>query len=170
MGDPTVIVASWGASYNRAKRFGLRCEARMPAMDGEQSRQASAALSEMYWRGLIDRDERNAASEEIDRASHSFWVRGKVEYVPRKKSWSRKIVAELLQRDGGDCWLCGKRMPEGDRSIEHHLAVSLGGTDDLDNLRLTHRLCNFRLGNMPPAEKEAMRAEWNATPSMENSK
>ena len=32
-------------------------------------------------------------------------------------------------------------------SIDHVVPVSLGGTDDLTNLRLTHLACNVRRGN-----------------------
>lgn len=127
-------------------------------------------LSEMYWSGMIDPDERRAARDEIDRASRSFWLRGTVAYSPAKGK-TRRVLKAILERDGTDCWLCGKHMPENDRTIEHLNPRSLGGGDEMDNLAAAHRQCNCDLGNLPLSEKEAMRAErreqlareWNDT-------
>ena len=46
-----------------------------------------------------------------------------------------------------------KRKP----TIEHLQPKSLGGGNDLENLRLCHPGCNNALGNRPHANKERMR-------------
>lgn len=158
--DAHAVVASWCASYAAKRLFGLTTDARMPAMDGGQARNAREALSSMYWSGLASRDEQVAARAEIDRASGSYFERGVVAYprVVGAARWRRAVVARLIERDGDDCWLCAKPMPETDRTIEHKLAQSLGGGDEFTNLALTHGECNRRLGNLPVADKEAMRS------------
>lgn len=60
----------------------------------------------------------------------------------------------ILERDGPLCCWCkkpllfGKRMDFGIRepddwaTIEHLIPISRGGTNDLSNLALAHKLCN----------------------------
>lgn len=57
--------------------------------------------------------------------------------------------ANVYERDSWVCQLCGKRvrkdLPVSDdraASLDHILPRSLGGTDDIDNLQLAHRICN----------------------------
>lgn len=63
-------------------------------------------------------------------------------------------VDQLAARDGTLCHICRKRidltLPSTHKhgpTIEHILPVSLGGTNDHDNLALAHRQCNQRRGN-----------------------
>jgi 5-methylcytosine-specific restriction endonuclease McrA len=49
-------------------------------------------------------------------------------------------VAEVIERDGGMCWLCGK---PGADSADHVLPASRGGRDALANLRAAHHRCNL---------------------------
>ena len=74
------------------------------------------------------------------------------------------IREQIRARDGEACWFCSgklnfaataseKRKP----TIEHLEPTSLGGTDELGNLRLCHPGCNKHLGNRPRAVKERMR-------------
>jgi len=63
----------------------------------------------------------------------------------------------LLARDGPDCWLCGVTTPRSDRTIEHLFPRSRGGSNDAENLFLTHRVCNQRLGDLSPGEKHQLR-------------
>jgi hypothetical protein len=73
----------------------------------------------------------------------------------------RQLVEALLDRDGDDCWLCGAPM-DGDVTVEHLIARSLGGTNRLAGLALTHQACNVRLGNKPLSEKIALRDQVRA--------
>lgn len=77
---------------------------------------------------------------------------------------------KLFQDQGRLCALCGFRMPDdGELSadlekaygatFDHRIPRSRGGTDELENLRLVHALCNFRRGDdsaprpLPPAPR-----------------
>jgi 5-methylcytosine-specific restriction endonuclease McrA len=67
---------------------------------------------------------------------------------------NRKI-ARILARDGDECCYCGKPLGD-DMTLEHRIALSNGGTDDLDNLKLAHALCNREVGNLPPDMKDEL--------------
>lgn len=57
----------------------------------------------------------------------------------RRRSWlSHHKRAELLERDGHQC-PCGAT---DDLTIDHIHPISMGGTDDMDNLRILCRRCN----------------------------
>lgn len=68
--------------------------------------------------------------------------------------YRRKFPPEYLaERDGGDCRLCGNHVdlslkwPDPmSSSIDHIVPVALGGTDDEENLQLTHLACNRTKG------------------------
>jgi 5-methylcytosine-specific restriction endonuclease McrA len=70
-----------------------------------------------------------------------------------------ELFVALWTRQSGDCALCAKPMPETRNSVAHatlwtkyrptfdHIrAVSCGGKDVAENLRLAHALCNKRRG------------------------
>ena len=62
--------------------------------------------------------------------------------------------ARLRKRDGLICHLCGMKMTHKRKghpmriSIDHVKARSKGGDNRMSNLRLAHRVCNERRGNM----------------------
>ena len=60
----------------------------------------------------------------------------------------RKHIKFILLRDGDHCEICLKPLPDDDSGIHvHHVhPVAMGGTDEVDNLSLTHAMCNLRLG------------------------
>lgn len=74
--------------------------------------------------------------------------------IGESTGWRRKLYEYLAERDGGDCYLCDKHVRlslVGERhmqgpSVDHVFPRSKGGTDDLDNLALTHLICNIRKG------------------------
>jgi hypothetical protein len=47
----------------------------------------------------------------------------------------RPLVAEIVARDGGRCWLCGGY---GATSADRVVRVGDGGDDELENLRAAH--------------------------------
>lgn len=49
----------------------------------------------------------------------------------------RQVLAEETH-----CWLCGGFVPEGDKSVDHVVPLSKGGSEDRLNLRLAHKRCN----------------------------
>ena len=73
--------------------------------------------------------------------------------VPVGLERERRLLAE---RDGGDCYICG-RPPEGmDRrggaQVEHVTPRALGGTDHQWNKALACRKCNLKKSDTPPRE------------------
>lgn len=77
------------------------------------------------------------------------------------KKHSCKSLQKLYKRDNGICYLCGGKCNLDDYiilngnvvcgdyypSIEHVIPISKGGTDDWNNIRLAHRICNTLKGN-----------------------
>lgn len=77
----------------------------------------------------------------------------RIEY---KKNHSYKSLKELYKRDKGICYICNKKCDYEDYtyrgntfiagnyypSIDHVIPLIKGGSDDWDNLRLAHRICN----------------------------
>lgn len=45
------------------------------------------------------------------------------------------------------CFVCGRNVDWHESSIEHIVPISKGGTDDMENLSISHRICNLRRGN-----------------------
>lgn len=68
-------------------------------------------------------------------------------------------IRELAARDGERCHICNRKidlslsgMAKWGPTIDHILPVSLGGTNDPNNLALAHRCCNSVRGNREPAQ------------------
>lgn len=57
---------------------------------------------------------------------------------------TRLAIALLIQRDGPNCYLCGKETAPGLRCVEHIIPRVHGGTDDGWNLALACFDCNGR--------------------------
>ena len=74
---------------------------------------------------------------------------------PASKSSSQR--RKLLERDGPDCWFCGKPLDD-DCTLEHLVPKSKGGGNSLANYALAHRRCNADAADLPLVEKIAMRA------------
>lgn len=68
---------------------------------------------------------------------------------------------KLLERDGDQCWFCGK--PVGaDKTIEHLVPKSTGGKNAIANYALAHRACNAQAADMPLIEKIELRQRLRA--------
>jgi len=52
----------------------------------------------------------------------------------------------VFARDGRMCQICGT--DEGEMHIDHIIPRKVGGTHDLDNLRVLCKSCNLRKGSM----------------------
>ena len=65
----------------------------------------------------------------------------------------KKLRKKAKHKGSADmCFYCGRGMAKtGDdpATVEHLLAKSLGGRDDLTNLRMAHRRCNAAVANLP---------------------
>lgn len=73
------------------------------------------------------------------------WERGLTPGSRRTKipAWLRRAV---MQRDGLTCGICAESVEPDDVQLDHIIPVSLGGENRLENLRVTHSLCNARKG------------------------
>lgn len=77
--------------------------------------------------------------------------------------WKRAQIELLKMRDGLLCWLCNRHLlKDGKRknrqiTIEHLVARSLGGGDDMGNLALCHPGCNRHLADRPLEKKRQIR-------------
>lgn len=95
----------------------------------------------------------------------SGWVRP--DGGPFRKDAQPKATAQakrrqrLIDRDGSDCWFCGRPLGE-DITFEHLVPKSDGGFNKLANLALAHAACNKRAGNLPLVKKIELRAEMRA--------
>lgn len=71
--------------------------------------------------------------------------------------WRKALIEYLVERDGDKCGICNRKIDitlksgtRGSRkgpSVDHIIPRSLGGTDDLTNLRLACWGCNHSRGN-----------------------
>lgn len=57
-------------------------------------------------------------------------------------SVSKRLRFEILRRDNHACRYCGATAAEGPLTIDHVLAVALGGTDEASNLVTACKDCN----------------------------
>lgn len=69
-----------------------------------------------------------------------------------------RMIAKLATRDGGRCWLCGgkfnwrqrafAKLDDNAITFDHVIPKSQGGAKTFENLRLAHRGCNNKRGNV----------------------
>ncbi len=87
-----------------------------------------------------------------------------------RKTWDKSAINILSQLISSasrlKCAICGKNMPKSDRTIDHVIPLSKGGTGDIWNLSITHHACNIRKNAKMPDELnfvgEPVR-NWNKT-------
>lgn len=71
------------------------------------------------------------------------WQRG-IHPERRRPKLSRTLRRLVIERDGLVCGICTGRVDLADIHIDHIFPVSLGGSDAMSNLRVTHKVCNLR--------------------------
>lgn len=69
----------------------------------------------------------------------------------RKKTYLKEKV-QIQQRDGCNCFYCGKPLGE-DITLEHLIPLTAGGLNILSNMVLAHDLCNKAVGSRSLIEK-----------------
>ena len=75
---------------------------------------------------------------------YSKWTRFKNEYRPANKRYIRKAVKQAVTiRDNNSCVKCGAAE---NLHIDHEIALSRGGSNDIDNLQVLCKDCNLRKG------------------------
>jgi 5-methylcytosine-specific restriction endonuclease McrA len=63
----------------------------------------------------------------------------------------RDTVYKMIskQNDGSvPCFVCHRHVDKKNATLEHVLPISKYGTDDMDNLSISHTQCNQRRGNL----------------------
>lgn len=63
---------------------------------------------------------------------HQHWA--------RPNGWA-KIQQDVIKRDKGICYICGKR---GATQVDHVIPLAAGGTNALYNLKAVHKLCHAK--------------------------
>jgi 5-methylcytosine-specific restriction endonuclease McrA len=80
----------------------------------------------------------------------------KLNYINRKKLRSsimanrrETIYKYISKKNNGNvpCFVCGKHVKEKNATLEHVIPLSNGGTDDIDNLSISHYQCNNARGS-----------------------
>lgn len=57
------------------------------------------------------------------------------------------IIKKLYERDNGICQICKQPCKYEDKSIDHIIPLSKGGSHTWDNVQLAHLSCNVTKGN-----------------------
>lgn len=86
-----------------------------------------------------------------------FRMGGHIHLKPSNHKLCLKSKAKtLLERDGDNCFYCGKPLNK-DITIEHILGKSKGGANRNENLALAHKKCNLLAANLPIVKKIELR-------------
>lgn len=62
---------------------------------------------------------------------------------------SRRLRFEILRRDGHTCRYCGAKAPDVELTVDHVVAVTLGGGDEPNNLVTACQPCNAGKSSIP---------------------
>lgn len=76
---------------------------------------------------------------------------------PPKRAGGSRRTRQLIDRDGMDCFYCGKTMTIAEMTKEHLLSINHGGADRLENLVLACQECNLEAGHLPVVDKVKLR-------------
>lgn len=62
--------------------------------------------------------------------------------IPKKGSTLKPRLQRVYNQDNGICQLCLRQVKEIHATVDHVIPVSMGGTNEEDNLQLAHCWCN----------------------------
>ena len=74
----------------------------------------------------------------------------KIFETPQIRKIKRENIYKSLSRKHGGvvlCFVCNLVVSKHKASLEHIIPQSRGGTDELENLSISHKKCNIRRGN-----------------------
>jgi hypothetical protein len=74
-----------------------------------------------------------------------------------KRQRASVLMRSVIERDGSQCFYCGKALKDDDMTIEHLLSISSGGSNHLSNLAISCKPCNSEAGRLPIVEKVKLR-------------
>lgn len=100
----------------------------------------------------------SAARYERDRAriadrARSHYQANKVAYrkyytkrraIKRAATIGKVDYPAIWERDQGMCYLCGQSVDRADLQFDHVIPLSKGGAHSMENIRVTHEICNKR--------------------------
>lgn len=120
----------------------------------EESRKKQSKTMSEKMKGAPRSEAQKKAFDEARKKAHSAILRGEAPPRTPKFGLYATMGSQLRERDGDLCQLCLKRIdfdiPARDpmsRSVDHINPRSNGGSDDPNNLWLTHLVCNQRKGS-----------------------
>lgn len=64
----------------------------------------------------------------------------------------QELVEQLKSRDGDSCFICKQPFIDEAPTIDHWIPKAAKGSDEIENLRLTHRKCNTEKADRVPNE------------------
>lgn len=69
----------------------------------------------------------------------------------------REKIELIIERDGPDCFLCGEPFTKNQKiTIDHWIPRAAGGTEQLENLRIAHKICNIRKSDLVPQDNSTV--------------
>ena len=69
--------------------------------------------------------------------------------------------AEIIKRDGLNCYLCGKLLHENEVTLDHVLPLSRAGQDKPENIKISCRSCNSSKKDKTLTEFKKYRGEYD---------
>lgn len=82
-------------------------------------------------------------------------LRAKLEGAVRKGRRETIYKMKLKKHDGVcPCFVCGRHVEEQYATLEHVVRLSEGGTDDMDNLDISHNKCNWNRDRIENERRE----------------
>lgn len=84
------------------------------------------------------------------RAALAYFRRADRRALRRARAYTSEAVfvsrLEIMGRDGGECYLCGRELSIHDANLEHVIPLTRGGSHTPDNIKIAHGLCNKKKG------------------------
>lgn len=124
----------------------------------KENREKVNARKAVYWSGRADARRERGRRYYIENKEKS--IDRCLQRRARKRATERAPYSrtEILARDGGICYLCGRAIAKGQLALDHVIPLSRGGADTPDNIRAAHRSCNSSKHDKTPDEYFRWRA------------
>lgn len=72
--------------------------------------------------------------------------------MAKRKRIPYLVLKEVAKKSGCRCWYCGRKLgiemptPDEEFTVDHAIPLSMGGSDNIENLLPCCRPCNIRKG------------------------